>query len=419
MKNKIALSIVSFILASVMLFSLYSCTAAKAETVDLMENITAGTVDGKATDDTFKKAHADFSAELFKRSFDGENTLISPLSVMLALGMLGQGLSGESESELERLFGGIESEELSKYLHTYINSLPNGEKYKTDIANSVWFNDEAYGVKESYLQGLFDYYGAEAFRTPFNSDTAKKINKWVAEKTDGMIDKMLNDDAFDGGGNALMLINTLLFDAKWDEPYRETQVRDGVFTTESGNEKKVSMMYSGESIYLEDENVTGVVKPYADGKYSFVGLLPKDGVSISQLAESFDGEKITALLESASEATVTTAIPEFSYDYGLEMSDTLRSMGLERVFMPNGDFTDMFESNSGFYVSKVLHKTRIEVSPNGTKAAAATSITVNEGCAAPVEPPKEVILDRPFVYMIVDTETDLPIFIGAVTDIGE
>ncbi len=413
MKNKITLSIVSLILASVMLFSLYSCTAAKAETVDLMDGITAGTVDGKATDDTFKKAHADFSAELFKRSFDGENTLISPLSVMLALGMTATGAEGNTAAQFAELFGGIEADELNKYLKTYVKSLSSP---KINIANSVWLKElDSFPVKESFLQGVADYYAADVFK----GISVDAVNKWIEEKTDGMIEKML--ETLDPA-TVMLLVNTVLFEAEWEEQYTEHQVRDGEFTTIDGTKKKVDMMSSSEHDYLENELATGVMKPYEGARYAFAALLPKEGTTIDELIQSLDGEMLTETLANVSNEKVITKIPQFEYDFGIEMGGILQKMGLRDAFTPvTADFTGISDNARELllYIGRVLHKTRIEVTPNGTKAAAATVVEMNCGSALPIEPPKEVILDRPFVYMIVDTETNLPVFIGAVTDIGE
>jgi len=423
MKKRNILALISLILASVMIFSLTACTAANAETVDLMEGITANDVNGKGIDDSFKNALASFSAEIFKQSFEGENTLVSPLSVMLALGMLGQGLEGESAEQLKDLFGGIESEELSKYLYTYVNSLPNGKEYSLDFANSVWMTDEeCYDVKESFLQALCNYYNAEAFKVDFDDkDAVEAVNNWIEEKTDGAIKKMLDDV---DGEAAMLLINTILFEADWAETYEESQVKDGVFTTENGEEKKVSMMYSDENTYLEGDNVTGFMKPYAHGKYSFAALLPNDSVSLSELVDSLDGESISALFESSSKKYVSTAIPEFEYDFDILLNSALQELGLVDPFdeKNSADFAKIYAdaAEHQFYISRVLQKTHIELSPAGTKAGAATAVELEDKAGIFIEDEvKKVYLDRPFVYMIVDTETNLPIFIGAVTDIGE
>lgn len=424
MKKTKIMAIISMILSIAMLASLYSCTAARAESVDLMEDITANTVVGKAADEKFTTAHANFSVELFKRSFEGENTLVSPLSVMLGLGMVGGGTVGDSQEQFTALFGGIPSDELNRYLYTYTSELSRGDKYSLDLANSVWLTDElGYDVKESFLQDLADYYGADAFSADFQADeTVDNVNRWIEEKTDGMIKEMLGDIDI---GATMLLVNTILFEAVWDEMYEKSQVRDGVFTTENGEERKVSMMYSTEGKYLEGENATGVIKPYKGGKYAFAALLPKEGVSLGELVDSLSGEKVTELLSSASNSTVYTSIPEFECDFAILLNSALEDMGLTAPFdmSHSADFVGIYAdaADHQFHISRVLHKTKIKLTPMGTKAGAATVVELEDKAGIEVfdEEPKEVYLDRPFVYMIVDTETNLPVFVGAVTDIGE
>ena len=175
--KKTILSVASLVLALAMLFSLYSCTSVKAEVVDLMENITPKAVEGSAVDDNFKKAHADFSAELFRRSYDGENTLISPLSVALALGMTASGAGGETAEQFCELFGGISPDEMNRYLYSYAAELASDS---LNLANSVWMDDrEDFTVKESFLQGVADYYGADVYKSKFNSGTLDAVNDWV------------------------------------------------------------------------------------------------------------------------------------------------------------------------------------------------------------------------------------------------
>ncbi len=429
MKNKIALSIISFILASVMLFSLCACTAensteteavqtegieTKAVPADITENVNSNSVEGKSADEVFKKVHTDFSAELFKRSFEGKNTLISPLSVMLALGMTATGAEGDTAAQFTELFGGIKAAELSKYLKGYTESVASR---KLNLANSIWFNNKyGFNVKNDFLQGVSDYYAADVF-----SDISEEaVNKWIEENTDGMIKDML--EGLDPT-TVMLLVNTVLFKAEWNVKYTDRQVFDDEFTTIDGTKKKVTMMSSSEHSYLENDAATGFLKPYEGGKYAFAALLPKEGTSVDELIATLDGEMIRETLSAVSQEKVITKIPQFEYDFSIEMGKILHEMGLRDAFDPKAaDFTGMSDNADEImlHIGFVLHNTRIELTPVGTKAGAATVVGMKLSSAPmPIEPPKEVYLDRPFVYMIVDTETDLPIFIGAVTDIGE
>ena len=361
-------------------------------------------------------AATDFALRLFMSSNEkGKNTLISPLSVLCALAMTTNGAKGETREQMEATLG-MSAEELNLYLYSYMNSLPTGEKYKLSLANSIWFrDDERFTVNEDFLQINADYYGAGAYKAPFDNSTKKDINNWVKEKTDGMIPEVLDEIPPEA---VMYLVNALAFEAEWSDIYKKTQVRDGTFTKEDGTKQSAEFMYSEEHRYLEDEKATGFMKYYRGSKYAFVALLPNEGVTISEYLNSIDGEALNALLSAPKGNSVEAAIPKFETEYSTEMSEILKSMGMSLAFdEDNADFSGLGTSSAGnIYINRVIHKTFISVAEKGTKAGATTVIEMMDKSAAPDET-KRVYLDRPFVYMLVDCENNIPFFIGTMMDI--
>ena len=179
------------------------------------------------------------------------------------------------------------------------------------------------------------------------------------------------------------------------------------------------MMYGTEHMYLDDGSATGFLKYYADRKYAFAALLPNDGVSVSDYVASLTGEGLMNTLHNTQNVEVKTAIPKFESEYSVEMSDILKAMGMTDAFDgTKADFTGLGSLDDGnIFIGRVLHKTYIAVDEKGTKAGAATAVEMS-GSSAPLEELKTVYLDRPFVYMLIDCETNLPIFIGTAMDIG-
>jgi serpin B len=180
------------------------------------------------------------------------------------------------------------------------------------------------------------------------------------------------------------------------------------------------MMSSTEFLYVEDEHATGFLKQYEGARYAFAALLPNEDISIDDYIASLDGRRLAYMLANANNAIVEAKMPKFKTEYDIEMSLILKTMGLDNVFA--GEYTnfgEMAEMHDGtpLAIGNVLHKTYIEVIESGTRAAAVTVASMAPG-AAPGEI-KSVTLDRPFVYAIVDTETGLPIFIGALRDIAD
>ena len=408
----------SFVL--VMVFALSAFTACDVPQFDdLMDGIKPRGNTGDAADltDVSDAAVTDFAIRLFKESMaDGENTLISPLSVLVALSMTANGADNETLSQMESVLG-MPIDQLNTWISTYIANLPEEEKYKLSLANSIWFtDDERFTVNQDFLQTNADYYGADIYRAPFDDDTCKDINKWVKDNTDGLIKNILDQIPKEA---VMYLINALAFDAEWQDIYFESQVREGEFTTENGEKRNVDMMYSEENKYLEDKHATGFIKYYKDRKYAFAALLPKEGTTVSEYIASLDGEHLNNLLTNAKSAFVNTSIPKFETEYDVEMSAVLSGMGMPDAFSgATADFSKLGHSTAGnIFINRVLHKTFISVDERGTKAGAATVVEMNDECALIIEDPKQVFLDRPFVYMLIDCETNQPFFIGTMMDV--
>jgi len=419
MYKKTFLAILSLILICSMAVNLTGC-ATKVQAADLMEGVKANTVAGKAADDAFAQSQMCLAVELFQSSVlesKDENVLISPLSIQLALAMTANGADGNTKAEMEALLGGeISLEDLNEYLYSYVNNLPSAEKYKLQIANSIWFRDDEgrLQVEQDFLQKNANYYGAQAYKAAFDDQTLKDINNWVKDHTDGMIDSILDQIDEDA---VMYLINALVFDAEWQHVYDKSDVYKGKFTNIGGTEKQVDMMHSEETVYLQDENAIGFMKPYSGSKYNFAVLLPNEGADIYEYIAGLTGESLMETLSTPQLGMVMATLPKFSYEYELTMNDVLKELGMPSAFSGDtADFSKMAHSSRGnIYIGDVLHKTFISVDELGTKAGAVTKVQMNDESAPMSE--WVVTLNRPFVYMIIDNETNLPVFIGTVMDV--
>lgn len=357
------------------MMSLSGC-GTTVQAANLMEGITAKTVSGKAVDDAFKNSSADFAIKLFQQTRDGnKNSLISPLSVMLALSMTANGAKGETLAQMEALLGGdIPMETLNEYLYSYIKALPSEKTAKLNSANSIWFRDNGFTAEKAFLQKNADYYGVAAYKSPFDGKTLRDINNRVKKNTDGKIEKII--DSIDSDA-VMYLINTVLFDAEWENIYKKDEVRDGTFTALDGTKRTASMMYSAEHLYLDDGKAIGFIKPYRNG-YSFVALLPNEDISLSDYAASMTGKSFADTIKNAEDVPVEAAMPKFSYDYDIEMNSALKALGMSLPFdAAEADFSALGSSDSGnIFISRVLHKAYIAVDEKGTKAGAATAADI-------------------------------------------
>jgi len=379
----------------------------QARSVDIPQSAAAG-------DEA--SALAGFSLDLLRENWDGEeNVLVSPLSVLSALGMTANGARGETRTQMEAALG-LPAENLNAALAAWRSGLRSEKGCRVDLANAIWLRDDgSFEADQDFLQTVADWYRAEVFASRFAAAAVKEVNGWVEKNTHGMIDSIVEkfpDDA------VMCLVNALALEAEWETIYREDQVWDDrFFTTSDGREQPATLMYSSEWTYLKDENAQGFLKPYKGGRWAFAALLPDEGVTLEEYAASLTGERLHSILAGAEEREVHAAIPKFTCEYSADLTDSLKAMGITDAFdMDRADLSGLGTSSLGpLYISQVLHKTYISVDEKGTRAGAATAVIPVPTAAMKPEPTPVVHLDRPFLYMLVDTETDLPAFIGVVT----
>lgn len=377
-------------------------------------------------------AHAlfDFTTHLLQGTYPTNrqtNVLVSPLSALFALALAETGAAGDTLSQLETATG-MDIDSLATYLAAYVRRISGEDLYDTQqkgdalalkCANSIWLrSSDDLTVSDDYLAACKGALDAQAFSAPFDSTTADDINSWVSSKTDGMIGQLVDNIAAD---DQLFLINALAFDDVWQEPYEEGDVQDDTFTTEEGDEKSVRMMHSHETAYLENSLAKGFLKPYENHNFAFVALLPKQGVQLADLVASLDGTSLHDMITNpVPNIEVSAGLPKFSLDYQTTLNDQLVAMGVRDAFDPNlANFSRMATLKDGnLAISAVLQKTFIDVNEAGTKAAAVTAIGEAGSTATPDEPEvREVILDRPFVYFIIDNMTLAPLFAGVLTHV--
>lgn len=409
----LAALILAFLVFPTNLFSTREAVQVHAN--NLMEGITPKKINSVKLDDRFIYATADFSIELFKNSYTKDkNSLISPLSVYLALGMTANGADGNTLKVFEKLLGqrSININDLNSYYNSLSNNLVKTKYEELIIANSIWFrNDNNLNVNKSFLQTNADYYNASIYKANFNNQaTAQDINNWVKNNTGNKIDKII-DKTY--SNDMMYLINAIYFEGQWKKAYDSNNISKDTFSLIDGTKKSVTFMSSTEKEYIHDDKVQGFIKPYKSGKFSFVALLPDKKINIYNYISSLSGEKFIELISNKSEQEIDVKLPKFKSEYKMDLVEPLKKMGLKECFDGNkADFNKMVINNSDkLWVGDILHKTYISVCEQGTKAAAVTSVGIDSYCI-----PTTINLNRPFLYAIIDNETKLPLFIGMMTD---
>ncbi len=369
-------------------------------------------------------ATADFAVKLLQNTMeDGENALVSPLSVLSALSMTANGAAGDTLTEMETALGAPIAD-YNAYLRAYAANVPHDEGCDLHLANALWLRDDPeLTVREDFLETVKQNYDAGIYTAPFDGTTVDDINSFVNYHTKERIQKII-DKLPDAA--MLCLVNALSFDGAWADIYKETSVQDATFTTETGEKRDVELMYSTEWDFLEDDQATGFLKPYEGGDFAFLALLPNEGVSVADYLDGLSGERLSALLSSPQHIKTYAAIPQFKAEFSTSLKEALQNMGMPLAFEEfKANFSNMGEYQpkndmvGNLYIGDVLHKTFLQVDEQGTQAGAATAVIMYGATSAlmPPEETREVYLDRPFVYGIVDLRTNLPVFLGVQMDI--
>ena len=407
-------SILCVVLAALTLLAFSSCSYKQAElySKNLLDGYTRNETEKVAVSAEFIKALTDFSLELNKRvtEKDGKNVVISPLSAYICLAMVANGAKGETRTEMEKTLG-MKVEDVNENLYAFVNGLYSSKNCSVKLADSIWFRDDknVLKVREDFLQLMVDWYDADIYSSPFDDSTVKDINNWVKNKTDGLIDKLVEEL---GSNDMMVLINAVLFEAKWAEEYKSDNVINNyTFQNYNKTESNVTMLVSTEYGLFKGKNYMGTAKDYDGKKYSLVTILPNEGVDVYDLLNSFTSQTWSEMFENKMGITAVELImPEFKCEFEKKLNDVLEDMGTKLAFTDNADFSGMDNTKADMYVSLIKQKAYICVDRKGTKAAAATSATMTNKSTPPRD--ETIVLDRPYIYAIVDKATNVPIFIG-------
>lgn len=364
--------------------------------------------------DTADRALGAFGGRLLSQvRQEGENTLVSPLSVLLCLSMCANGAQGDTLQEfLDTLGGGVDLDTLNASCASLMEDCLSLEgSTECSIAGSLWV-DERLTVNEDFLSRCADLYRAETYQADLDTQqTVDQVNAWVKKQTQGMIggilDEPLSPDA------ALLLVNALYLKNAWTNAFEAKDTQEQPFYPASGGEIQTEFLHNGgrKERYIHTENERGVVLPYDDGRLAFFALLPEDG-DLGGWLEGMDGGTLPRLLSAAEKTELSLALPKFETEWSGSLAESLQALGLELAFDSSGRAQFGGVGRADVYLSDVLHKTRIEVNEKGTEAAAVTVAEENwTGLIVSTEQ-KVLTLDRPFVYGIVDLERGVPLFLG-------
>ncbi len=368
------------------------------------------------------EALAAFGLELLQKTREAgkQSPLVSPLSVALALSMTANGAEGNTLAQFqEALGGGVDLVELNTACAQLMADYQGlGGSTKCSIANSLWVDPDGQ-IRDEFVGQCRGVFGAQVFAAELSDPgIVDDLNGWVSNHTNKLIPQII-DQPFDGN-TALLLVNALYLKNKWLNEFDPLDTQEMTFNHMYAYTSRMEFLqhFNTNLSYIQGMGAQGVVLPYDDGRLAFVAIMPDlypDSPGLGTWLASLEGGDLSRLIDSRTEAKfLRFAMPKFTAEWKGQLEDILPALGLEDAFV-NGtaDFSSMGDNEYGYYISQVIHAAKIEVNEKGTEAAAATVVDAPAG-AAPAPPPEDIILvlDRPFLYGIVDLYTGVPLFLG-------
>lgn len=348
------------------------------------------------------------------KEFAGKDFMVSPLSISFVLGALDNGAKGQTSEEILDVLGfdGCSVEDINEYSRNILRGCTEVDNLvDVKIANAVVVK-EGYNLKKGFSDALENYYDAYVRSIKFDDKAVDAINDWCNEQTKGLIPEIIDEIPENA---RLFALNSIYFKGAWEYKFEKEDTKKESFTNIDGTSSNTWMMHMEEWLdYSSNDTWSTVRLPYGNGSYSMYVLLPHEGVNLDVLIDELDEATWENVKNRMRSCKVDLKLPRFETASDINLVDIMKSLGMERAFIPGmAEFGEMFENESGIYLGLLKQKSKIIVNEEGTEAAA---VTIG-GCMATGVMPDNGIktfhADRPFIYLIQEKSSNAIFFIGA------
>ena len=367
------------------------------------------------SDDKF--AYMTFADKMYANMPVDENYMFSPLSIKMALMMAANGASGKTQTEILDTINVADLESYNECIKLMIEDYSQSDLLKMKISNSIWVNSDKTNQRfsDNYNQKLAEFFDATS-DVVTNNTAVNKINNWVYESTEGKIPSIITEENADFWA---MLINAVYFKGRWQNEFNKGATRKDVFTSRDGENSEIDFMNRTAWMrYAMEDEVSIVELPYLtreavfDDTGEYIETKKLDNLSISMYLMMSDGsycpERILDKAEFGSKY-IALSVPKFNIEFSGELSDILKTIGIQKAFEQDAEFGKMFDKGN-MWLNSAIHKTYIKVDEEGTEAAAVTAL----GMAGSSLPPEPIVVkyNKPFVFVIRDNHNGEILFLG-------
>ncbi len=371
-------------------------------------------------------ANNNFGLNMLRNMQEG-SAVVSPFSAQRALGMVYEGACGTTISEMRKALGLPDAKNLSemgKDVEKAMAESASDENVTVTIDNRIWV-EKTSNLLPDYMERVSAAYDVKPRQLDFIGDTEnarKTINADVAESTQGKIQDILPPGIL-SSLTRVVLTNAIYFKAPWFDSFSESATQKADFKTHDGV-IQVDMMQHNKKhrVYLDNEAFIAVDLSFIGG-YSLFVILPKvaDGVDVDEalnkVTATLTAEEIRKMREAMSSRMVKLKMPKFRIETSLSLRQMLNSLGMTTAFTHDADFSRMSDSDE-LMISEVLQKAYIDVNEKGAEAAAATAVVMRtKAMLPPPSNPIEIVVDHPFLFFLMETDTNTALFMGRVNKI--
>jgi serpin B len=362
------------------------------------------------------EAQADFALNLLRDNGMNSSTILSPISISIALAMVYLGAKQNTATQIrDTIAKGVSEEEIHAHFSSVLGLInSNSLNVTLESANRVYLKND-FKLLDSYVEGIKKHYAGELEEIDFTqaNAAADKINGFVAKSTHDKIQNLISSDSLDDM-TRLVLINAIYFKGEWDKQFKEENTRDADFFSSPDSTKKVKMMSLESSFpYYENDDYQVLGLPYKNQQVTMYIILPREKFGLEKVVQNMTASTLAELLSKKGRTQVKVQLPRFKVESSFQLVDALKKLGITEAFSDTADFSGISDQGN-LKVSEVVHKAFIETNEKGSEAAAATAIINFQPISSslfPLPPVINFVADHSFLCVTTDVRNNI-LFIG-------
>ena len=325
----------------------------------------------------------DLGFNLFRKVGASESILLSPLGMTYALGLINNGAAGKTRTQINQVLGCDDKKaaNINKFCRKMLTETPKLDKLATIDISNEFTSHKNIQPKPAFKEVAKDSY-----------DT-----KFMASESDQL---------------KFTLVNTINFKGIWTDKFPKAYTQDEMFKGEDGKEQTVPMMnQTRQFFYTENDLYQALCLPYSNGAYQMIVLLPKEGKTVKEVAQSLTADSWEKMYDQMRRVRVDVKLPRFESESEVNLTGIMSALMPNAFNMKKADFSNLFDLES--CIEMIKQKGRIKVDETGTEAWVATAL---QGRIAGLDftKPETIVFHatHPFLYFIREWSTSTIFFIG-------